>query len=1430
MAEHELSIIVRAKDQLSAVLRAMGTSIGQLAKEANALGDLGLGKVGTSATSLTARLQDARTELSRLTVSTAPQERIDALTKEIRETEDALDALNREAGEIDIARRVMQAEQAFELLGSRANLGPLRTELQRGREELERLRAQAQAAGGSLSLLEQARLDRLENEVNEGEAALRRLRVAEERASQGATTLGRTFQTVGAGIKSALLPILPILTLAGAAFAAQRSVSQALELERALVQIQTEGRLTQEELGRLREGALATARALGLSEADAAPALLSAVTDGARNASEGLDRFAASAKLAAVTGADTAKATDLLTSALNAYRDSNLSAARAADVVFGVIRGGKVEVDELAGSLDAVLPLAAQLGVSFEELGAILVTATQRGGGFAQGIQAVRAALNALTDAGPEAREALAGVDFSQSRIRAEGLVPVLLDVTRALEGNAEKIRAVFPDGRSFGALLAVLANEGRDLSRALEDLERSGGAVEQALGTRLQAPVVQLSVIFNRLRSEFAQTFGGEFLRSVRIAIDEMGGFESATQSVAEIAETLGRSFGAALPPIGLALGALGESVADVVEQFRTGVGPVRNFGVGLLGTTRLAVAGLREFVEMLDLVFDGMNALAGLKLGIGIGQEELDTVNAALAETDKALAKLAARKDIVGPRLVALELDELREALNKAPNVGEAFIKITPQVDEATLGEVRRRLVELSTDYTNIVQGRSGFGELKKRLGAAISEFGTDTVKIRQSVDQAVAEIASAFADAEKPATVKVVVDAETGLRDARARVKELEATFGDLRDKAKIAVEVEDQEALGFLAAGALEARDALNKAREERSFFESEAARAIEVKIHAKTVELERAKRGMDDARSAAELLGIAGTAAAERLDAGFSTDKVKALEGELRDLERQLNDLRGEPLEIVVRPKLAKGFDLFNPRYIAELAAEAFARAPMPTLRAQIEFEPFKGTEVFGDEDIFSAQDRFDAVVDAAQRAADELATLREAAFYGVDVANRLPGDIEADLIAMREQAAAFAQRMQEENEELFAITLGIKIDDQAPQELREQIAQVQLDAQRFAQANPIQAEALTSGIRGFSQALGEIASGASSAKEALADFARSTVANLVQVAAQAAIVRALIAAFGGPTSGAGAFLASSFGVQGGAQGLVIPNAQGNVYRPAAQTMDFAREVRAFSNGGLPFVTPDSTAAAGGASPKFLQRALGGSSAAAVRYALGGSPSLDRIVARPTLEPAENLKGMAIVPLSGGGVATPEGGRLPVVRAADGELVIRRMAAGDASPSRSAFHALYGEAGAEAVMRTYPGPSLRAEDGGRLPLTRVHGGRLGVRAFAEGLSWAPLQPSAQNPVQRFAVGGLPGRQPPSAAPVSAVAPRLSVAVSVPLTINASQASSAESLEAFGAQIQGAVARSKAVREAIAAAAYDEMQRAPAFKGAMRGDRV
>ena len=156
------------------------------------------------------------------------------------------------------------------------------------------------------------------------------------------------------------------------------SVREAAQFETSFSKIQGLVGVTADEIGVLEDAAKRLGPQFGVSANEAAEALFFITSAGLRGAGA-TDVLEASLKGAAIGLGDTKTIADLATSAVNAYGESNLGGAEAVDVLAEAVRLGKLEPAELAGAMGQVLPLASNLGVSFDQVGAALAGMSKTG-------------------------------------------------------------------------------------------------------------------------------------------------------------------------------------------------------------------------------------------------------------------------------------------------------------------------------------------------------------------------------------------------------------------------------------------------------------------------------------------------------------------------------------------------------------------------------------------------------------------------------------------------------------------------------------------------------------------------------------------------------------------------------------------------------------------------------------------------------------------------------------------------------------------------------------------------------------------------------------------------------------------------------------------------------------------------------------------
>ena len=256
------------------------------------------------------------------------------------------------------------------------------------------------------------------------------------------------------GMYGAVRRLIPVLGVAGLARAAQQAVRHSVELESSLTKMETLVGLTSGEVGELSSGFGDLSAKTGIANQELADAAFFISSAGLRG-SEALDALEASATAAAIGLGDTRVVADLVTSAMNAYGDENLSAAQATDILVGAVREGKAEAPELAAAMGRVLPIASEMGVSFDEVGAAIAAMTRTGSDAATATTQLRGILMALLRPSEQAEAALREYGLSGEMMREtlqeKGLLATLQLLTDTFDGNQEALARVIP--RSEGLL-----------------------------------------------------------------------------------------------------------------------------------------------------------------------------------------------------------------------------------------------------------------------------------------------------------------------------------------------------------------------------------------------------------------------------------------------------------------------------------------------------------------------------------------------------------------------------------------------------------------------------------------------------------------------------------------------------------------------------------------------------------------------------------------------------------------------------------------------------------------------------------------------------------------------------------------------------------------------------------------------------------------
>ena len=425
------------------------------------------------------------------------------------------------------------------------------------------------------------------------------------------------------------------------------AVREASQFETSFSRIQGLVGVTADEIGELEEAAKRLGPEFGISANEAAEALFFITSAGLRGAGA-TEVLEASLKGAAIGLGDTKTIADLATSAVNAYGEAQLGGAQAVDVLAEAVRLGKLEPAELAGAMGQVLPLASNLGVSFDQAGAALAGMSKTGTDASTAATQLRQILATLAKPTAGANDALAEMGMSaeglREQIREKGLFSTLETLTTAFDGNIEATTAVFGNIRALSGVLDLMGASAEDNALVFEQMADKTGVLDEALAITSDTAEFKFNKAMTGAKAilleiglallERLQPYLDRFLAFM----DENGPFiEKMFDNIFQVVEVLTGK-----------LGELGDAVMPVVIDLFTNetfMGALERIGTAFIAIVDEVIkfinSGLGQFLLKITsgVIITGINILAGA----------LEFLNEVLSEFNRLLTGPVRQTDIL-------------------------------------------------------------------------------------------------------------------------------------------------------------------------------------------------------------------------------------------------------------------------------------------------------------------------------------------------------------------------------------------------------------------------------------------------------------------------------------------------------------------------------------------------------------------------------------------------------------------------------------------------------------------------------------------------------------------------------------------------------------------------------------------------------------
>lgn len=475
-----------------------------------------------------------------------------------------------------------------------------------------------------------------------------------------AETAGRSSgQKLGSSLAGTLKKVL---AAAGIGAALKSAIESGSGFETAVAKVATIADTGAVSVQELNSQILNTSGSMGIAAGDIAEAAYQAISAG-QDTSNAVDFAAQASKLAAAGCTTSASAVDILTTALNAYGMDAEQANHVSDVLLTTQNLGKTSVDELAGSMGRVIPLAAAYGVSVENLSSGLAIMTANGIATAEAATYTKSMLNELGDSGSKVGQILqeqTGKGFAELNAEGASLGDVLQILYDSVDGNSTEFAGLWSSVEAGTGALSLASSGADNFNSVLGKMVDSTGATESAYATMtdtfqhktefLKTNVQNFGIsVFDSISSGLGDAVGllSGYVQTLTDSF-QSGGFSGLVSGIGDIFADLISNVGPQLLQSGVELAQdLGQGLIDSMDVIAASAVSLMQ---GLAGGLRdnlptLIQSGLSMLTDLSASFHDNVGLMvdAAMELALNLAQGLADSLPTIIEQVPTIVSNIA-------------------------------------------------------------------------------------------------------------------------------------------------------------------------------------------------------------------------------------------------------------------------------------------------------------------------------------------------------------------------------------------------------------------------------------------------------------------------------------------------------------------------------------------------------------------------------------------------------------------------------------------------------------------------------------------------------------------------------------------------------------------------------------------------------------------
>jgi TP901 family phage tail tape measure protein len=399
---------------------------------------------------------------------------------------------------------------------------------------------------------------------------------------------------------------------------------------------------------------------IGKNPQELAEALYFIASSGIK-ASEAMDVLTVSARASVAGLGSTQQVADLATSAMNAYVKQGLQAGEVTDILTAAVREGKIEANAFAEHIGYVIPVAAEMGVSFDQVAAAMAAMSTTGADASTSATQLRQLLSDILKPAMQSEKALKEFGLSGYKLRKilqeDGLLAALGTMRDLItKFGKDAVAKVFPEVRALTGVLMLIGQNSEHVSEIFQKVKNSSGDMQKAFEVVTQTLDYKYNVSISQAKLSLislGQALKGPLISLFNSFADSLKNvtawFESLTQGQKEFI----LYFSGAMALIGPATYAIG-SLIGVMSGLAT---TIKTVGIAIASNplwllAGVVTAGSVALIRHITAVDSTTAAYRKLNADLGIESFKLNDVFSKLKTTSEGTTQRAEAIRIINSR----------------------------------------------------------------------------------------------------------------------------------------------------------------------------------------------------------------------------------------------------------------------------------------------------------------------------------------------------------------------------------------------------------------------------------------------------------------------------------------------------------------------------------------------------------------------------------------------------------------------------------------------------------------------------------------------------------------------------------------------------------------------------------------------------------